>query len=211
MEIRQKVMGYANSNTYYIIDDNEVIIIDPCLDPHNDSRRLLKEIGQRNVIAVLITHGHFDHISGIDAIIDIYQCPVYVPRDEVGWLSDPNLNLSTMTPDTVLIKSKITPIDLGELNVGNHVFEILHTPGHTQASISYKLNEHIFDGDFIFNQSIGRTDLPTGNSKVMYRAILDFIEKYEKEGIKLYPGHGPITTLNQEIKINPWILQLQKR
>lgn len=210
MKISQQVMGYASSNTYFLSQGNEMILIDPCLDPGYDATRLLQAIKNYTVIGILITHGHFDHISGIDAIVDVTQCPVYMYHQEIDWLTDPNKNLSSMINEKSIIEAPITEIDLGPLTVGPFHFDVISTPGHTAGSISYIIGDKIFDGDFIFKDSVGRTDLPTGSQKDLSIAILDFIKKYQGKNVTLYPGHGPITPLKEEIINNPFIRMIKK-
>ncbi len=205
MKIEKIVSGYASSNTYFISKENDVIVVDPCLEMNQNATKLLNRIEGKNVLGILITHGHFDHISGIDAIVEKTQCKVYVPKEELEWLNNPGLNLSTMIPEHVAIKAELTPIEEGPLTIGDFNFEVIKTTGHTAHSVSFILDEHIFDGDFIFENSVGRMDLPTGSEKTMKESIIQFIKEYGEEDYHLYPGHGNKTTLQQEIKHNPFI------
>lgn len=210
MNIKQIVSGYASSNTYFINKDNKMVVVDPCLNPNDDATTLLESIKGFEVEAILITHGHFDHISGIDAIVEQTNCPVYVFHKESDWLSNAEKNLCFMIPETVEIKSKPTEINLGPLELPNFKFEVILTPGHTSGSVSYVMEDHIFDGDFIFKDSMGRTDLPTGSESDMETAMLKFIEKYEDSEMTLHPGHGPQTTLKREIQLNPYLRHILK-
>lgn len=205
MVIEKLVMGYAQTNTYFIKKSKKVIIVDPCLDPGNNSTPLFSMIEGYEVVAILLTHGHFDHISGVDAITAYQDCPVYVPESEVNWLGDPKLNLSGMIPELVSITSKAIPLSVGTLELDDFNFEVISTPGHTSGSFSYIIDNHVFDGDFIMNRSMGRTDLPTGNDTQMYQSISNFVSAYKEKDITLYPGHGDITTLKDEILYNPFI------
>jgi len=208
MKIIKSVMGYASSNTYFIEKDNHVVVIDPCLDPNQDATRLLNPLKGKIVSGILITHGHFDHISGIDAICEVFDTTVYVYHEEAEWLKNPSLNLSTMTPEIVSIQKEPILIDLGYLNVGQFEFEVISTAGHTAGSVSYRLENDIFDGDFIFQNSVGRMDLPTGSGPLMTSQIEKFIDRFEAINPTLYPGHGEPTTLKTEIKYNPFIKHL---
>lgn len=204
MKISKQVMGYADTNTYYLEKNGQVVVIDPCLDPQNDASRLLKPLEGKTVIGILITHGHFDHISGIDALTREYDCPVYMYHEELHYLKNPAKNLSNQTGELVVIQTPVEAIDLEPLDVGEFEFDVIKTPGHTSGSISYIIDNHIFDGDFIFNMSVGRTDLPTGSDAVLRKAMKDFAQTFAKQDMLLYPGHGDITTVDFEIKHNPF-------
>lgn len=209
MDIKRLVMGYVSTNTYFVSKGDTMIVVDPCLGINADESELIKAIEGYNVVAILITHAHFDHISGIDAIANKTGCPVYVYQSEVDYLQDPQLNLSTMIPEKVVVKTPAIAIEVGRLELDEHFdFEVISTPGHTAGSISYKINNIVFDGDFIFDGTVGRMDLPTGSQDDMVHALHRFIERYNNKDIILYPGHGPSTTLANFIQTyyNPQIL-----
>jgi hydroxyacylglutathione hydrolase len=208
MVIDKLVMGYAQTNTYFIKKDDKVVVVDPCNDPYGDSTRLINQIEGYHVVGIILTHGHFDHISGVDAIIGFQNCPVYVPESEIDWLVNPELNLSEMIPELVSVKSKAIGIGVGRLVIEPFCFEVIKTPGHTRGSLTYIMDDHVFDGDFIMKRSMGRTDLPTGNAQEMAKSIQEFVTKYKEKDFILYPGHGDITTLKDEILHNPFIISL---
>lgn len=210
MKITYRTLGFAATNTYYIEKDNEVIVVDPCLDPNRDATRLLQPLKGKEVIAVLITHGHFDHISGIDAVVDKFNCPVYMYHEEIHYLKNPRVNLSNQVPEEYIIEAEVTPIHLEPLDIGSFEFDVIKTPGHTSGSVSYVLDNHVFDGDFIFEESVGRTDLPTGSMVALNEAIREFVDTYKDDMIILYPGHGNTTTLDEEIKRNYYVKQALK-
>jgi glyoxylase-like metal-dependent hydrolase (beta-lactamase superfamily II) len=143
------------------------------IDPGDDIDKIKEEIKKYNLLAILITHHHFDHVGALDDLIKYKNVPIY----------DYNLT------DT-------------EYNIDKFNFKIIKTPGHTSDSITFYFeNENImFTGDFLFKGTIGRTDLPTGDSIEMEKSI-NKIKQYNKD-IKIYPGHGDITTLEDEIKYN---------
>ncbi|CAM3572780.1 MBL fold metallo-hydrolase [Erysipelothrix urinaevulpis] len=210
MKIETLSMGYAGSNTYLLSIQEKMIVIDPCLDPGNNSDTLLKAIGNKNVLAVLLTHAHFDHISAVDVICETYNCDVYLNEHEHDFLANPELNLSTMTPDRVALETKAKKMVVGNHSIGPFNFEAMMTTGHTAHSMSYRFDKKIFDGDFIFAGSIGRCDLPSGDMNTMIASVKKFDEKYKDKSIILYPGHGPKTEYGFERLNNPYVKQFIK-
>lgn len=208
MKITKQVLGIAQTNTYYIDLGEGVIVVDPCLDPGYNDLNLLKPLKGKNVLAVLITHGHFDHISGIDSIVKNHNCPVYMYHEEVHWLKNPSKNLSLQFGEPISIEASVTPIKLQPFKIGQLNIEVIKTPGHTAGSISYVIDNHIFDGDFIMNMGVGRTDLPTGNMASLEKAMKAFAEELGDKNMILYPGHGDVTFLDDEIKYNPYLRKL---
>lgn len=204
MKIQRIVMGYVETNSYIFLKDDTTVIIDPCMDPHLDASRLLDALGTRNVDAILLTHGHFDHISAVDILVEQFRCPVYMYHTEVDYLKKPNLNLSATMPEVTVIHAEPIAIKEGTLSVGSLDFEVMLTPGHTSGSISYIHENLCFDGDFIFKGTVGRTDLPTGSQRQMLASIRSFAKKYKKLRLALYPGHGETTTLQEEMRSNPY-------
>lgn len=159
------------------LEENCYILIkeNNCLvvDPGDDFYKIKDEIKDLNTLAILITHHHFDHVGALEEILEYKNVKIY----------DYNLEEK-------------------EYIINNFKFEIIKTPGHTSDSVTFYFKEEnvMFTGDFIFKGTIGRTDLPTGNMKVMESSI-EKIKKYDKN-ITFYPGHGENTTLEDEINNN---------
>lgn len=143
------------------------------VDPGSEYDKISKIINNRKVLGILITHSHFDHIGALDSFKDI---DIY----------------------------KYDVLEEKEYNIGNFKFDVIFNPGHSKDSVSYYFKKYntLFSGDFIFYESIGRCDLPTGSISDMEESI-DKIKKYDKDMI-IYPGHGEDTTLSHEIEFNPY-------
>ena len=163
MIVKKLVLGPLSTNCYLIIKDSNCLIVDPA----DNIETIKKELTSLNLIGILVTHYHFDHIGALEELKQHYNVPIY--------------DYST-----------------DNINVENFDFKIIHNPGHTSDSVTfYFKNEKImFVGDFIFKETIGRTDLETGNMLDMQES-LNMIKKYDDDTI-LYPGHGESTTLVYE-------------
>ena len=166
MIIKRLVLGPLSTNCYLIIKDNDCLIVDPA----DNVEIIKKELNNFNLVGILITHYHFDHIGALEELKKHYNVPIY----------DYSNN---------------------NINVENFHFEIIHNPGHTSDSVTFYFKDEkiMFVGDFIFKETIGRTDLDTGNMLEM-QVSLNMIKKYDDD-IILYPGHGESTTLGYE-KVN---------
>ena len=165
MKITKIPVGYLEANCYVLGEDNKVIII----DPGDDYEKISKHLENKEVIKILITHHHPDHIGALNHF------------DNTLILKDPKKQTYTIGPFT---------------------FEVIFTKGHTSDSVTYYFpKDHaMFTGDFLFKETIGRTDMPTGDMKEMKNS-LDIIKTYP-DNTKIYPGHGDITTLKYEKENN---------
>ena len=170
MKIEIIKVGELKCNCYILTIRDYVLII----DPGDDSEKIIKSIGNKKVVGIIITHHHFDHVGAVSKLMAKYNVSVY---DRYN-------------------------LDEGKNHIYCFSFEIIYTPGHSDDSITiyFRHEKIMFVGDFIFKDSIGRCDLPTGNLKKMFNSI-NKIKTYDKD-IMLYPGHGARTTLGYEINNN---------
>lgn len=184
------------------------VVVDPGIDPD----MLLGTLHEQKLtpIAILITHGHFDHIAGIPEIRSIWpECQIYTSHDEAKKLIDPRLNLSNSFgfPRTVPAADHIIE-DGEEFSIADISFQALLIPGHSQGHLVFVLKEErpvrIFVGDTIFRDSIGRCDFPDGNSIDLIETIKKKLFSYPDDTV-LYPGHGIATTVGREKKFNPFL------
>lgn len=200
MNIKTMVLGMVQTNCYIIsnIETREAIVIDPADDP----LRLDNYLETNDLVckAILLTHGHFDHILAANELSASSQAKIYAHEDEAVLLSDFEMNASTLftgsgcnlTPD-VLLK------DGEELYLAGQNIKVIHTPGHTAGGVCYyfEQEEIVFTGDTLFWGDIGRTDLPTGNGRKLIDSINTKLMPL-KDNIKVYPGHGRTTTIGYE-------------
>ena len=193
------------ANCYIVIDEeNASVVIDPSKDYDGIVNYIKKN--QLTLKGVLLTHGHFDHIRGVDRLINEFNCPLFVGFYDVEMIKKPNLNCSGMLGEDYSVKATPQTVSDGEiLNLLKEDIKVFETPGHTAGSVSYYLKDSklLFTGDFLFRCSVGRCDLPTGSNKQMDESLkrISKIDNY----IKIYPGHGPTTSLDFELKNNPFL------
>lgn len=196
-------MNPLQTNCYVISNGQECVIIDPSYDDGQNIDRILKKINGLHVLAILLTHGHYDHISAVDLLVQRFNCPVYISETDAGFLTDNRLNLACYIEPDFELKSEATVIDGDKLKVSAFEFDVIATPGHTAGSISFILDDMIFSGDSLFAGSVGRMDLPTGSVRAM-KKTLAWYQSLDKN-YKIYPGHGNSTTLDYEKKVNYYL------
>ena len=196
LDIKRVVCGAYQENAYIVGGD---III----DPGDDLEALLMEAP--NPRAILLTHGHFDHIGYAQALKEQTNAKLVISKADEPLLSDNNLNLSmaffgTGVPKTV---ADITLEDNDTLMLGDSKVTFISTPGHTKGSGCYIIDNNIFTGDTLMKLSMGRTDFPTGSDDDM-KASLKRLAALQ-ENYNVYPGHGDYSTLNYEKSCNPYL------
>ena len=183
---------------------DEALVIDPGFFPHR-VRDLLKAAGKRPV-AVLATHGHYDHI-GSAALFCGNELPLYIHKDDELALTDPAawgagfVTEGEGRPDDVRTISEGDVIDEAGFSL-----EVLHTPGHTPGHVCYKADDLVFTGDLVFKGAIGRFDLPNSSAEAMEASLRRFLAL--PDPLPAHPGHGPSTTVGLERATNPFLRSL---
>lgn len=200
-------LGPLQTNGYVIMNEaNEAIIVDPGMHPEP----MLKFVDNKKVVAILLTHAHFDHIGGLEAVRQATNAPVYIHDAEAAWLTTPDLNGSGRWP-MVTEPIKCAPrdyalVDGQRLNLAGFDIDVLYTPGHSPGGVSFYFAQEKFviAGDTLFAGSIGRTDLPGGDFDTLSESIRTKLYALPNETI-VYPGHGPETTIEDEKAYNPFV------
>jgi hydroxyacylglutathione hydrolase len=209
MEVDFLVLGLYETNCYVLRKDPEVsqcLIIDTGLDPNGMLEYLTAK--KYELAAVVLTHGHADHIGGVEGIKNRYpRTVVYVHRDDESMLTDAQRNLSFITGSTVNCPGADVLLKDGDIiDEAQIKLTVLHTPGHSPGGIClYSQEEQVlFGGDTLFADSIGRTDFPDGDMPQLVRSIREKLFVLPEETV-VYPGHGPQTTIGREKRFNPCV------
>lgn len=200
-------LGMVRTNCYLIHNDEtkEVIIVDPA-----DNAKIIEQmIKEKNlsVQAILLTHGHFDHILAANELHDTYHVPIMAHENEKQILEDPSLNLSIgMGEEPCTVKADYFFKDNEIIELLHTKVKVLHTPGHTAGGVCYLFlkEKMMLSGDTLFEESVGRTDFPTGSMSTLVHSIKEKLMVLEDE-ITVYPGHEGETSISHERNFNPYI------
>ena len=209
MKVHKIVNLIAFENTYILENDRHVIVVDPGSDWRKIQRKL-EEIA-KPITAILLTHTHYDHIMSVDLVRQqFHQPPVYVAESEATWLYTPEYNLSGLARHQDMDNIILQPADIffdyhSPYSLDDFYFYVVPTPGHSIGGVSIIFpNEHfVLTGDALFCESIGRTDLYTGNIEQLISSIKN--ELLTLPDYDVYPGHGPQTTIVHEKMFNPFL------
>ncbi len=207
LEVIRIPAGIYAANCYLVFDEQskEGIVIDPGGDV-DDIMAKIEEL-KIKIKYIVLTHGHGDHIAGVEELKFHTNAPVAVHRDDEPLLKDGNKNLSSkMAMGTVEFNPDILLDEGDTIDFGSFKAEVIHTPGHTPGGISLKIEDSLFTGDTLFAGSIGRTDFEYSSFEDIMSSIRNKLLGFPDE-TKVYPGHGPSTTIKMEKQINPFIRQ----
>lgn len=209
MDILKIINTVAGENTYFLTNDQAVLVI----DPGSDSDKIVETLTRigKPVAAILLTHTHYDHIMSVDVVRDRFDNPpVYVSEHEASWLYTPVDNLSGLPRHDDMTDVIIRPADHTFVSHQNYalagfIFEVRPTPGHSIGGVSFVFPEEeaVITGDALFKGTIGRTDLPTSDMTSLLTGIREQLFTLP-EGYTVYPGHGMNTTIGAEKRYNPF-------
>lgn len=206
MKIERYSLGYIKTNTYLIINEEtkEAVLVDPASCPEY----LVSHIKTKGYIlkAILITHGHFDHVMGIDGWVKEFQVPVFLHEDEKEIIEDTSLNLSSVFGLQYSYHDAKCLRDGEKIELAGYEFRVIHTPGHTSGGCCYYCEAEgvLFSGDTLFCQSIGRTDFPTGSLSTLVRSIREKLFCLPDD-VMVYPGHEDLTCIADEKLHNTFV------
>lgn len=203
IKIKQFIAGQLENNMYLVYDEDtkKAVLIDATA-PVPELLDTVKNLGL-DVEYILLTHGHFDHILGLTELKKALGAEAVICHDDLI-ISD---NINEFTRFFGGMEESVPPVyekfikDGDVITVGNMQIKVIHTPGHTQGGVCYLLNDNLFSGDTLFMGSVGRTDLFGGNFDKLSDSVKNKLFKLD-DNIKVYPGHGPKTTIGYEKKHN---------
>lgn len=200
------VVGMLANNNYLLIDDNskEAILFD-CSQYTDELQEKLQEYGAK-LKYVLITHGHFDHILGLNKLHEkMPEVEILAPIGDKDLIEDVVEFVHAFVGNVEDVKvphiSKYID-ENSEIFIGNEKVQVITTAGHTKGGVCYFVDNKLFSGDTIFQESIGRTDLPSGSYEQIVQSVKKLLEMFADD-VKIYPGHGDFTTVAHEKKYNP--------
>ena len=206
LKVEQYVVGPVQTNCYFAINEEtrDLLII----DPGADGERLIENIKKEklNPVAILLTHGHFDHVGAAADIAAHFGISVYAQEHEKETLETPSQNLSGWQGTERQYHADIFLKDEQEIDLAGFHIRVLYTPGHTIGGCCYLFpyQNVVFSGDTLFYMSVGRTDFPNGSASMIVRSIKEKLMILPDE-VTVYTGHNDITSIGTERMYNPYL------
>jgi glyoxylase-like metal-dependent hydrolase (beta-lactamase superfamily II) len=208
LAVDQLSLGQIGTNCYFVRasqEATETVVIDPG-DEAAEIRRALERAGA-SCAAILLTHSHFDHFGALADLAESTGAPVWLPEGELDVFRRPDVFYPGFP--TPAYTGEATLLSGGEtVEAAGLSFAVRHVPGHSPGHLSYYADGHLFSGDVLFLRSVGRVDLPFGDWETLLESIRGLADAYPPETV-VYPGHGPATTLGDEIAGNPFLGELR--
>ncbi len=207
MKVVRIIAGEFGSNCWLVIDSTgDAVIVDPSPTVDKIEKALLER--GCSLKYILLTHGHFDHMTSCDSLRDLTGAPLAIHKNDADCLSNSVLNAyrTFMDGDFIFRKADILLSDGEELKFGSHSVKVLHTPGHTEGSCCFIIDDCLFTGDTLFDCSVGRCDLAGGDANKL-RESLENIAALDFD-FRIFTGHGSVTTLQKQKMYNPYLSKI---
>lgn len=198
LNIKAVPAGIYEANCYILVDDEsrECIII----DAGGDAGRIESAVESMkgNPKCLLLTHGHFDHVGGVEEICSKYSIPFYISKIDEEYMEKDNSVFGTLPKASGYLKE-------GDIiKLGSYEIKVLETPGHTKGGLCFAVDNKVFTGDTLFQGSVGRTDFPGGDMGEIINSIKSKLLPLGDD-VEVYPGHGPSSSIKFEKMRNPYL------
>lgn len=205
-KIMKLVVGELQENCFILFDENKDAFV---VDPGGSSENIIEAIDKNslNIKYILLTHGHFDHVGAVAALVKKYKAPVYMSKDDRAFLESPKeVRASAFGMQIEAADVDVFVKERDEIPFSEGTIKVIETPGHTLGSVCYLFENYLFAGDTLFNGSIGRTDFPESDHSLMIESLKK-LKKLDDE-IYVLSGHGPESQISYEKMTNPYLRQL---
>ena len=206
MDISVLTVGPIQTNCYVVHQEgNSQCVV---IDPGEEAAKIADFLKRKGLECkgILLTHGHFDHITGVAELAAATRAKTYAYEDEKDLMMDPALNGSSLMGYEVALEPEVLLKDRQNLEIAGMRFQVIHTPGHTKGSCCYYLKDEgvLFSGDTVFYGSVGRTDFPGGSTAEIVRSLHKLVDSLPEE-TEVFPGHDASTTIGYEKRYNPFV------
>lgn len=205
-KIMKLVVGQLQENCFILFDENKDAFV---VDPGGSSENIIEAIEKNglNIKYILLTHGHFDHVGAVAALVKKYKAPVYLSKEDRAFLESPKeVRASSFGMQIEAADVDVFVKEGDEIPFSEGTIKVIETPGHTLGSVCYLFENYLFAGDTLFNGSIGRTDFPESDHSLMIESLKK-LKKLDDE-IYVLSGHGPESQISYEKMTNPYLRQL---
>ncbi|WP_298704241.1 MBL fold metallo-hydrolase [uncultured Veillonella sp.] len=197
MEILKRPLGLYRTNCYVLKEEGKALVIDPGFHP----KRVIEMIGSAQLLAILLTHGHCDHICAVDGVKEVFDVPIYMHEGDRALLYTKRRMPSAYKN---LCNSPFIPIEEGHMEWGPFSIDVFEMPGHSKGSVMYQWGSHLFTGDTVLKNSVGASVNFNGSQKELEESLNRF--KTWDPKLIIHPGHAEDSTIGAELANNPFLI-----